>query len=118
MADRGPFLPGAEGDLAVRRRAELDARVADARREHARDLLAAGRPAQAAEAARAAVVADPYREDGWQILMRAHAAADGPASALPPYLECAEALAGVGLTPSTETRALLERLRGGGATGV
>lgn len=118
MAGRGEFLPGAEGDVAARRRAELGGRIADARREHARDLLAAGRPAQAAEVARAAVGADPYREDGWQILIRASAAADGPASALPPYLECAAALAGVGLSPSTETRALLARLRGGDATDV
>ncbi len=118
LADRGPFLPGAAGEAARRRRAELSELVAEGRREHARDLLAAGRPAQAVEVARSAVACDPYREDGWRLLMRACAAAAGPASALPPFLECAAALDDIGLEPSRDTHALLERLRSGGATGL
>lgn len=114
MADRGPFLPGVEGEAAGRRRAEVAASVAEGRREHARCLLAAGRAVQAMAAARAAVADDPYREDGWRLLMRAQVAAEGPASAVPPFLECATVLAGVGLAPSPETRTLLERLRGSG----
>lgn len=117
MADRGPFLPGVEGEAATRRRGEVAAMVSDARRDQARELLAAGRPARALGAARAAVADEPYREDGWQLLMRAAAAAEGPASALPPFLACADALADVGLAPSPVTRELLERLRGGRATG-
>ncbi len=117
MADRGPFLPGADGEAAAARRAQLAAVVSDARRDHARELLAAGRPARALAAARAAVADEPYREDGWQLLMRASVAAEGPASALPPFLACTRALAEVGLEPSPATRELLERLRGGRATG-
>ncbi|MGD9571834.1 MAG: BTAD domain-containing putative transcriptional regulator [Thermoleophilia bacterium] len=117
MAGRGPYLPGAEGEAAARRRAGLAAVVAGARRDHARALLEAGRPAPAAAEARAAVEAEPYREDGWQLLMRAEAAAGGPASALPPFLACAEALAEVGLEPSDATRDLLARLRDGRVTG-
>src|SRR6185295_14470045 len=95
-----------------RRRDEIAALVSEARRDHARGLLAAGRLGQAALAARRAVAADPYREDGWQLLMRAVVAASGPAAAIPAFLECKEALAEVGLAPSPETGELLERLRG------
>jgi DNA-binding SARP family transcriptional activator/tetratricopeptide (TPR) repeat protein len=112
LADRGPFLPDADGAAARRRRDGIAALVSEARRDHARGLLAAGRLGQAALAARRAVAADPYREDGWQLLMRAVVAASGPAAAIPAFLECKEALAEVGLAPSPETGELLERLRG------
>jgi DNA-binding SARP family transcriptional activator len=111
MAGRGP-LWAQDGADAARRGRELAAAVADARRGHAGLLLDAGRAAEAVEAARAAVVDDPYREDGWRLLMRAGAAAAGPSAVLPVYLECAAVLEGVGLRPTGETRALLERLRG------
>jgi len=48
--------------------------------------------------------------------MRARAAAEGPASAVEPFLECRGALAELGLRPSAETVALLDRLRDGAAT--
>jgi DNA-binding SARP family transcriptional activator len=76
----------------------------------------AGRAARAAESARRAVAAEPYREDGWRLLMRARAAAEGPAAAVEPFLECREALGELGLAPSAETVALLDRLRDGAAT--
>jgi DNA-binding SARP family transcriptional activator len=116
LAAHGPYLPGAEGEAAGERRTLLAARVAEALREHAAALLAAGRAARAAESARRAVAAEPYREDGWRLLMRARAAAEGPASAVEPFLECREALGELGLAPSAETVALLDRLRDGAAT--
>jgi DNA-binding SARP family transcriptional activator len=116
MAARGPYLPGAEGDAAAERRLALAARVSEALRERASALLLAGRAARAAEAARDAVAAEPYREDGWRLLMQARAAAEGPASAVGPFLECRDALSEVGLEPSAETVSLLERLRAGAAT--
>lgn len=111
IADRGPYLPQADTAGARRRRDELAPLIAEARREYVLWLLRAGRSEDAVATARAAVVADPYREDGWRLLMRAHAAADGPAAAVPVFLECAECLADVELQPSPETRDLLERLR-------
>jgi len=57
------------------------------------------------------VTAEPLREDGWRLLMRATAAASGPAAAVPVYAECGFALAQIGLRPSPATRSLLDRLR-------
>ena len=68
--------------------------------------------------ARAAVTDEPYREDGWRLLMRATAATAGAAAAVPVYVECVEALEAIGLTPSNETRALLDRLRDPARTGA
>lgn len=111
IAERGPYLPDADTAGARRRRDELAPLLAEARREYVLWLLRAGRSEDAVATARAAVVAEPYREDGWRLLMRAHAAADGPAAAVPVFLECAECLADLELEPSAETRDLLERLR-------
>lgn len=111
LADRGPYLPEVNGEAAARRRTELAALVSEARRDNAAALLAAGRVAQAADAARDAVAAEPYREDGWRLLMRTESASGGPASVVPAFLECVAALREVGLEPSLETRELLARLR-------
>lgn len=111
LADRGPYLPGVDGEAAARRRDELAVLVSEGRREYAKALLAAGRLAEAEAAAREAVADDPYREDGWQLLMRSQAAAAGPASVVPTFLECRRALGEVGLHPSAETTRLLDRLR-------
>lgn len=112
IAGRGPYLPGVDGPGARRRRDDLAPLLTEARREYASALLRAGDPAGAMATARAAVEADPYLEDGWRLLMRATAAADGPAAAVPVFLECRGYLADVGLTPSGATHELLERLRG------
>ncbi len=111
IAGRGPYLPGVDGPAARRRRDELAPLLAEARRERALGQLRAGRAADAVLTAREAVEADPYREDAWGLLMRAHAAADGPAAAVPVFLECSEHLAALGLEPSARTRDLLDRLR-------
>ncbi|MCC6831850.1 MAG: hypothetical protein IT200_10940 [Thermoleophilia bacterium] len=114
LADRGPMVACADDRAALGRRDELAGAVAEARREHARLLLAAGRAVEALATARAAAAAEPLREDGWYLAMQAAAAADGPAAALPVYAECAASLAEVGLQPSPGIRELLRRLRGAG----
>ncbi|HTI33353.1 MAG TPA: BTAD domain-containing putative transcriptional regulator, partial [Miltoncostaea sp.] len=111
LAERGVLVAAADTIAAAELRAELGAAVAEARREYARLLLAAGRSTEAVAAARAAVTAEPLREDGWTLLMRASAEADGPAAAVPVYAECATSLAEIGLEPSAGTRELLRRLR-------
>ena len=111
IAGRGELVAADPGSAGRRRREELSATVAEARREYAELLLDAGRTAEALEAARASVADEPYREDGWRLVMRATAAAAGGSAAVPAYVECVEALETIGLTPSRETRALLDRLR-------
>jgi DNA-binding SARP family transcriptional activator len=111
LADRGPYLPGLEGEAAARRRSEIASLVAGARREYAAIQLAAGRAADAADLARRAVGAEPYVEEGWRLLMRSRAELAGPETVVPTYLECIEALEEVGLSPSPRTRELMERLR-------
>jgi|GEM_PF-1432713 len=111
LAARGPYLPAADGEAARRRRDELGIAVAEARREYAAALLAAGRTADAREAAAAAVGEEPYREDAWRLLMRSEALLGGPASAVAAFLACRRALGEVGLDPSPETEVLLDRLR-------
>jgi DNA-binding SARP family transcriptional activator/tetratricopeptide (TPR) repeat protein len=111
LAARGDCLPDSDSASARRRRDELAVLIAEARREHVLSLLSEGHTQRASELARAAVEADPYREDRWQLLMRAAAAAEGPSAVLPVFRECAERLAQLGAEPSQETRRLVERLR-------
>ncbi len=111
IAEGGPLVAPGQGVADRRRRGELAAAVSEARREYAGLLLEAGRAQEALAVARTSVSDDPYREDGWRLLMRAAAAAAGASAAVPTYVECVEALEAIGLTPSDETRALLDRLR-------
>ncbi len=114
VAERGPLADGGEALSGEGLRAALDAAVAEARREHARLALAANRTGDAVASARAAVVAEPLREDGWRLLMAAATAVEGVAAAGRLFAECVASLGSVGLAPSAETRALLEDLRRGG----
>ena len=118
LADHGALVTAADTVAASELRADLAGAVAEARREYARLLLATGRATEAVAAARAAVTAEPLREDGWCLLMRAAAAADGHAAAVPVYAECAASLAEIGLEPSSGTRDLLRRLRDAGGRRV
>jgi len=118
LAERGVLVTATDTVAASELRAGLAAEVAEARREFARMLLASGRATEAVAAARGAVKAEPLREDGWRLLMRAAAAADGPAAVVPVYAECAASLAEIGLEPSGGTRDLLRRLRDPGGRRV
>lgn len=111
LAATGPLLPSSDADHTRVRRAQLATLVNDARREYADALLSEGRAEAAVTAARAAVAAEPYREDGWLLVMRAEAAASGPAAVTAALGECAGTLARIDLEPSRETVTLAHRLR-------
>jgi ATP/maltotriose-dependent transcriptional regulator MalT/DNA-binding SARP family transcriptional activator len=112
IVGRGAFLPTLEDESALARRRHLAAVGQEARLEYARAVRATGGATEALAAVQAVVSEDPYREDAWQELMRTQAVLGGPAAVLPTYIDCRRALHDVGLEPSRETRALLERLRG------
>ncbi|MCC6832924.1 MAG: hypothetical protein IT200_16440 [Thermoleophilia bacterium] len=111
----GPYLPGLSGSATDARRREVAALDAEARSELARCLLEAGRPAEAAAAARDLLARDPLAEDAWQLLMRAEAAIGGPGAVGPLLRECRAALAAAGLEPCTATVRVADRLRRSGA---
>ena len=103
------FLPGFDGPWATASRTRLvDVRL------RALDLLsqiwlAKGEPAQAARDAEAIVRIDPYREEAYRTLIRAHLARGDRASAARTYAQLAERLAGdLGVEPAAATRELLE----------
>lgn len=102
---RGELLPGAEGEWVEASRAAAAATVGRAHQLATEAAGAAGDHAGAAASAEAALAMDPYDEVALRLLMRAHAAAGRPASALAAYVRVRERVAedlGVGLTVETE----------------
>jgi len=66
----------------------------------------------AAQLAREVVELEPFRETGWQRLMRALAAGGNRAEALRAYARCKKLLADeLDVRPSAETEAIVKRLR-------
>lgn len=115
---RRPFLPGEEGEWFEQRREKLSSILARALECRAVVYLWNDEHALAMEAAREAVTLHPFRETGWQLLMRAHAAAGNTAEALRSYDRCRRLIADeLGVPPSRETQAvhaeLLADLPGG-----
>ncbi|MGQ0671097.1 MAG: AfsR/SARP family transcriptional regulator [Actinomycetota bacterium] len=112
---RRPFLPGQEGPWASRRRAALrDIRVR-ALECRAEILIGKGDHALAARDAEEVLDLEPFRETGYQLLMRAHAGGGNPAEALRAFERCRALLADeLGASPSPDTETLyLEILRAG-----
>jgi DNA-binding SARP family transcriptional activator len=105
---RGEFFAGRDSGWIDAKRARLDGLAADARLAVADTYLRAGQHDGARRHAEAAVRADPYREHGWQILMRVAAAVGDRDALIGAYRECRTALAGVGIEPCRETRELIE----------
>ena len=105
---RGPFLADEpEGEWARGEREAVERTLAEVRLVAAEAALAAGELAEAATLAAAAFGHDPYDEAALRVLMRAHAAAGRPASALAAYASMRERLAeDLGVGPSAETEAL------------
>ena len=110
---RRPFLPGEEGPWVHRQQGKLHTLLV-----RALDCLADiwstnGESALAVEAATEAVALEPFRETGWQRLMRLHAAAGNRAEALRAYEQCRALLTEeLGTEPSPQTETLhLELLR-------
>jgi DNA-binding SARP family transcriptional activator len=108
MITSRPFVSGFDGPWAAGWRVRLvDVRL------RALDLLSRvwlekGEPDQAGRDAEAILRIDPYREDAYRTLIRAHLARGDRASAARAYARCTGLLAAdLGVEPSAETRALL-----------
>jgi DNA-binding SARP family transcriptional activator len=110
---RRPLLPGEQGTWVYRRRAQLAEIRVRALECRAAVLLEGGDPRLAARDAQEVVDLEPFRETGYRLLMRAHAAAGNPAEALRVFERCrATIVAELGADPSAETQELyLEILR-------
>lgn len=92
---------------ATTERAAVARTIARARVLAADAALAAGQPVDAAAEAERALDHDPYDEAALRALMRAHAAAGKPASALAAYARARERLAeDLGVDPTRETEHL------------
>ena len=108
------FLPGEDGEWVERQRSRVHGI-----RVRALDCLADirlinGEGPLAVETATEAIALEPFREAGYQRLMRIHAALGNRAEALRVYEQCRHLLTGeLGTDPSPETEAVyLELLRG------
>jgi DNA-binding SARP family transcriptional activator len=107
-----PLLAGLDGEWIVRARTAL-------RETHVRALeclvaVASGNGEHplAASFARTVVELEPFRETGWQSLMRSLAAAGNRAEAVRAYGRCKALLADeLGVAPSPETEAIVKALR-------
>jgi DNA-binding SARP family transcriptional activator len=110
---RRAFLPGEEGAWIERQRTRLRALRIRALDCLAEVWLANGEGALAVEAAQATIELEPFRETGYQRLMRAHAARGDRAEALRVYERCRRLLADeLGVDPSPQTEAVFLELLG------
>lgn len=104
---RRPFLPGEEGEWFALRREKLASILVRALECRAEVYLWNREPALAVEVAREAVALRPFRETGYQLLMRAHAAAGNTAEAMKVYEQCRAFLSHeLGVPPSPQIQAL------------
>ena len=114
--DLQTFLPDAEGGWAAEQRRELETiRLRALETLAEAGLRQGGRELGAAEqAARAAIVAAPFRESAHRLLMEVHEAAGNPAEALRAFEELRSLLREeLGTTPGPAAMAVFERvLRG------
>jgi DNA-binding SARP family transcriptional activator len=111
LYDRGPFLPGSRGAWADDRERELTDAAADARYKAAALALGAGEYEAARDDVEIVLAVDPYRESAWRLAMRICHATGDESGVLDAYAGCQQALEVLGLTPTADTRQLLERLR-------
>jgi DNA-binding SARP family transcriptional activator len=115
-ADPAAFLPDCDGPWLNEQRAALDSLRVRALELLAEASLRAGELADAAEAARAAVAAAPFRESAHVLLMEAHAAAGNPAEALRAFEDLRRLLREeLGTAPGVAAMALHEELLHGRA---
>ncbi|HUP75105.1 MAG TPA: BTAD domain-containing putative transcriptional regulator [Acidimicrobiales bacterium] len=104
---RGPLLANDDGEWVDLERARFERLLARVRLVGAEALLGCGQPLEAAAQAEDALAHDPYDEHALRLLMRAHADAGRPASALARYASARELLASeLGVSPTAETEAL------------
>ncbi|MEA3020768.1 MAG: hypothetical protein QOI47_2292 [Actinomycetota bacterium] len=104
---RGSVLPEEDGEWVEVERADAEVLRSSARRIAAEAAGRAGDHAAAGALAERALVDDPYDEIVLRVLMRAHAAAGRPASALAAYRRVRDLLVEeLGISPTSETEAL------------
>lgn len=102
-----PLLPGEMGGWAVQQRERLALCFARAGECLAEIYIWNGEPLVAVDVIEQVLAAQPFRETGYQLLMRAHAAAGNRAEALHVYERCRKLIsAELGVAPSTETTAV------------
>ncbi len=100
-----------DAEWAAQPRSAAETSIADLRRIAATAALATGQVGDAAAYASEALRVDPYDEAALRTLMRAHAAAGRPATAVAEFARVRELLAEeLGIDPALETRALHEAL--------
>jgi SARP family transcriptional regulator, regulator of embCAB operon len=110
---RRPFLPGEEGDWIETERGRLHGILVRALDCLADIWFANDEPALAVEAARGSIALEPFRETGYQRLIRVHKALGNRAEALRVYEDCRRLLASeLGVDPSHDTEALYLELLG------
>ena len=104
---RRPFLPGENGHWFDARREKLERILVRALECRAEVYLWNREHWLAVEAGRELVRLRPFREQGYRLLMRAHAASGNAAEALRVYETCRALISEeLGVPPSPETRAL------------
>lgn len=107
-----PLLAGVDLEWVARARQDLSSLRVRALSCLASAALANDEWPLAAQFARTQVQLEPFRETGWQQLMRALAGAGNRAEALRAYAECRELFVKeLGVGPSSETEALVTTLR-------
>jgi DNA-binding SARP family transcriptional activator len=110
IARRG-FLPGLEGSWIELVRTGLRETLLRALDCLAEVQTGFGQTPLALRSAAEAVSLEPYRETGYQRLMRAHLAAGDRAQALSVYERCREVLSSeLGVVPTAATRAVLQEV--------
>lgn len=110
---RQSFLGGEEGEWITRERARLQGILLRALDCLTEIWLLNGEPSLALGAAREGVALEPYRETGYQRLMRVHAALGNRAEALRVYERCRLLFATeLGTDPSPETQKVYTDLLG------
>jgi SARP family transcriptional regulator, regulator of embCAB operon len=102
-----PFLPGETGSWAAQQRERLALSFARAGECLTEIYIWNGEPSVAVDVATQVVAEQPFRETGYQLLMRAHAAAGNRAEALWVYERCRKLISDeLGVVPSPETSAV------------
>jgi len=104
---RRPFLVGESGLWVEQQRERLQTIFARAGECLAETYILNGEPSVAIDVVQEVVATQPFRETGYQLLMRAHAAAGNRAEALRVYERCRKLISSeLGVTPSAETHAV------------
>jgi DNA-binding SARP family transcriptional activator len=108
---RRPFLPGESGSWIESRRDRLRDILLRALVARGEVYLANAEPALALQSGKELVALEPFRESGYRLIMRAHAAMGNVAEGLKAYEQCRRLIATeLGVDPSPQTKSEYESL--------